>query len=37
MSGEPAISLADAIALHRRWADQASAVLFAHPVPISLR
>jgi 7-cyano-7-deazaguanine synthase in queuosine biosynthesis len=37
MSGEPAISLADAIALHRRWVDQASAVLFSHPVPTSLR
>jgi hypothetical protein len=37
MSGEPAISLVDAIALHRRWGDQASAVLFAHPVPSSLR
>jgi Queuosine biosynthesis protein QueC len=37
MSGEPAISLADAIALHHRWANQASAVLFAHPVPNSLR
>lgn len=37
MSGEPALSLAEGIALHRRWADQASAVLFAHPVPSSLR
>lgn len=37
MSGEPALSLASSIALHRRWADQASASLFAHPVPNSLR
>lgn len=37
MSGEPAISLADAITLHRRWGSQASAVLFGHPVPNSLR
>jgi len=37
MSGEPAISLAGAIDLYRRWTDQASAVLFAHSVPASLR
>lgn len=37
MSSEPAMSIAEAITLHRRWADQASAVLFAHPVPTSLR
>ncbi|HUA74318.1 MAG TPA: 7-cyano-7-deazaguanine synthase [Solirubrobacteraceae bacterium] len=37
LSAEPALTLADAIALHRRWAIEASSVLFAHPVPISLR
>lgn len=37
LSGEPAIDLGEAIALHRRWADQAGAVLFAHSVPVSLR
>lgn len=37
LSGQPALSLADAVALHRRWADEASAVLFAHPVPAGLR
>jgi 7-cyano-7-deazaguanine synthase in queuosine biosynthesis len=37
VSGEPVMSLAEAIAMHRRWAAQASAVLFSHPVPTSLR
>jgi 7-cyano-7-deazaguanine synthase in queuosine biosynthesis len=37
LSGAPALSLGDAIALHRRWAGQASAVLFSHRVPESLR
>lgn len=37
LSGEPSLSLGDAIALHRRWADQASTVLFSHPVPQELR
>ncbi|WP_144246120.1 7-cyano-7-deazaguanine synthase [Mycolicibacterium vinylchloridicum] len=33
----PAMTLTEAIALHRRWADQAASVLFAHPVPAGLR
>jgi hypothetical protein len=37
LSAEPALTLAEALHLHRRWADQAAAVLFAHPVPSSLR
>jgi hypothetical protein len=32
----PAMTLGDAIGLHRRWADQASSVLFGHPVPAGL-
>lgn len=37
LSAAPALTLAQAIDLHRRWAAQASAVLFAHPVPAGLR
>lgn len=37
LSGAPAMTLAEAIDLHRRWAAEASAVLFSHPVPASLR
>jgi hypothetical protein len=37
LGGAPAMTLAQAIELHRRWADQASTVLFSHPVPASLR
>lgn len=33
----PAMTLSEAIALHRRWAEQAASVLFAHPVPTGLR
>jgi 7-cyano-7-deazaguanine synthase in queuosine biosynthesis len=36
-AGAPMLSLGDAIALHRRWATEASAVMFSHPVPTSLR
>lgn len=37
LSAAPALTLAEAIDLHRRWAAEASTVLFAHPVPASLR
>jgi len=37
LSAAPAMSLGEAIDLHRRWAGEASAVLFSHPVPASLR
>lgn len=37
INGAPALTLAQTIDLHRRWASEASAVLFAHPVPVSLR
>ena len=37
INGAPALTLAQTIDLHRRWADEASTVLFAHPVPLSLR
>jgi hypothetical protein len=37
LSGAPAMTLPEAIDLHRRWADQATAVLFTHPVPTSVR
>ena len=37
LGGAPAMSLAGAIALHRRWAGEAAGVLFSHPVPASLR
>jgi hypothetical protein len=33
----PALTLAEAIDLHRRWAAEAADVLFAHPVPAGLR
>lgn len=33
----PAMTLTDAIGLHRRWAGEASAILFSHPVPAQLR
>jgi len=36
LGGQPALSLAESIDLHRRWADQASAVLLGHSVPASL-
>jgi 7-cyano-7-deazaguanine synthase in queuosine biosynthesis len=37
LNGGPAVTLREAIDLHRRWADQAAAVLFAHSVPKSIR
>lgn len=37
LSAAPAMTLAEAIDLHRRWAGEASAVLFSHPVPAGLR
>jgi hypothetical protein len=37
LSGAPAMTLGEAIDLHRRWAGQAAAVLFSHPVPAGLR
>jgi 7-cyano-7-deazaguanine synthase in queuosine biosynthesis len=37
INGAPALTLSQTIDLHRRWADEASSVLFAHPVPVSLR
>lgn len=37
LSAEPALTLAEALDLHRRWADEAATVLFARPVPSSLR
>jgi hypothetical protein len=37
ISGEPALTLADTISMHRRWAQQAAGVLFAHPVPASIQ
>lgn len=37
LGAAPAMSLAEAIALHRRWAAEASSVLFSHPVPTGLR
>lgn len=36
LGAAPAMSLADAIALHRRWATEAGAVLSSHPVPAGL-
>lgn len=37
LGAAPAMSLADAITLHHRWAAEASSVLFSHPVPAGLR
>lgn len=37
LSGAPAMTLAESISLHRRWASQADAVLYSHSVPVSLR
>jgi hypothetical protein len=37
LSAAPAMTLAEAIDLHRRWAAEASAVLFSHQVPSALR
>jgi len=37
LSGAPTMTLGEAIDLHRRWAGQAAAVLFSHPVPAGLR
>jgi hypothetical protein len=37
LGGAPALTLAEAIDLHRRWAEQAATVLFSHSVPSSLR
>lgn len=37
MTAAPAMTLGEAIDLHRRWADQAAGVLYAHPVPAGLR
>ena len=36
LSGSPAITLQETVALHRRWAAQAADVLFAHTVPAAL-
>jgi 7-cyano-7-deazaguanine synthase in queuosine biosynthesis len=37
LRSSPAMSLSEAIELHRRWAEQAAGVLYAHPVPAGLR
>lgn len=37
LAGAPALTLAESISLHRRWASQADAILGAHSVPTSLR
>lgn len=37
LGGAPAMTLSDAIELHRRWAEQAATVLYSHPVPAGLR
>ena len=37
LNGDPVLSLAESIALHRRWGEQAEAVLSAHPVPQSIQ
>jgi hypothetical protein len=37
LGAAPAMTLAEAIDLHRRWGAEASAVLFSHPVPVGLR
>jgi 7-cyano-7-deazaguanine synthase in queuosine biosynthesis len=37
LNGAPALSLAESIALHRRWGEQADAVLSAHTVPRSIQ
>ncbi len=37
LNGAPALTLTQTIDLHRRWASEASAVLFSHAVPSSLR
>lgn len=37
LNGDPVLSLAESIALHRRWGEQAEAVLSAHPVPRSIQ
>jgi len=37
LAAAPALTLGDALDLHRRWAAEAASVLFAHPVPASLR
>jgi 7-cyano-7-deazaguanine synthase in queuosine biosynthesis len=37
INGAPAMTLRQTIDLHRRWAGEASAVLFSHPVPAGLR
>jgi 7-cyano-7-deazaguanine synthase in queuosine biosynthesis len=37
LGAAPAMTLSEAIALHRRWAEQAARVLYSHPVPAGLR
>jgi len=37
LSGQPVLSLAESIALHRRWGEQAARILFSHSVPSGLR
>lgn len=37
LNSMPAMTLSDAIELHRRWAQQAASVLYGHPVPSGLR
>ena len=37
LNGAPALTLADAIQLHRSWGDEAADILFSHPVPNGLR
>lgn len=36
-NGQPVLTLPVSIGMHRRWASQAADVLFAHPVPQSIR
>ena len=37
LGGAPALTLAEAIDLHRRWGNEAATVLASHPVPRGLR
>ncbi|WP_238963564.1 7-cyano-7-deazaguanine synthase [Mycobacterium paraintracellulare] len=37
LASAPAMTLDETIQLHRRWADQAASVLYAHPVPAGER
>jgi Queuosine biosynthesis protein QueC len=37
LGGQPVLTLAESIDLHRRWANQAGNILFSHSVPASLQ